>query len=410
MSSEPARNGCAFVPPWILASTLGLAIGPGLSTTLRYALKMGLYDAVDVVYLLPAQPPNPDVFNAGVAGLYFGGIVGLSISVMQAMFPEQFRRARRWIPFTGLGGVLFGILAIVILQFVSGYQHIIDPRGPTLSGTFQLAWAGTLLGALTGISLGLARQAMVRWKSPPTAKVICLSTVGGAILGSLLFIICQNLFLNAPLPPFINVTRIRQLGALFPALGGPVWDNVRPKSMNILVLSYGESLLVGLVLGTAQWLVLRRIYPRAGWWIPATALGELLGELGIITWYLQTASQVIELLHFVLPGVMVGILQWVVLRAWVRRAGWWIPVTAFALTLGPLLGQGAVWIPLVLNVRDGLGYVIIVMLFGPVIALLAGLIGGVIYGIITLNVFERLTRNPVPHTVPPLHRPPGQVL
>ena len=33
----------------------------------------------------------------------------------------------------------------------------------------------------------------------------------------------------------------------------------------------------GLLVGTAQWLILRRIVQRAGWWIPVSGLGQILG-------------------------------------------------------------------------------------------------------------------------------------
>ncbi len=81
--------------------------------------------------------------------------------------------------------------------------------------------------------------------------------------------------------------------------------------------------LVGTVVGVAQWLVLRRRVARAGWWVLATAVGWLVGMavcgfvdevLDWTVWYVSGAA----------GGVVVGVAQWLVLRRRVARAGWWV--------------------------------------------------------------------------------------
>lgn len=39
---------------------------------------------------------------------------------------------------------------------------------------------------------------------------------------------------------------------------------------------------IGFSLGTAQWIVLRKLVPRSGWWIPISALGWLLAMTGVL--------------------------------------------------------------------------------------------------------------------------------
>jgi hypothetical protein len=84
----------------------------------------------------------------------------------------------------------------------------------------------------------------------------------------------------------------------------------------------------GLVLGVAQWLLLRQTIDRAAWWVSATVIG----------WSLIAVTSFPGL---VLGGVLVGASQWVVLRQSVRKAGWWIVASA----LGWLVGFQAIGAP-----------------------------------------------------------------
>jgi hypothetical protein len=66
------------------------------------------------------------------------------------------------------------------------------------------------------------------------------------------------------------------LGVLLIALPG--WLGWTDMPLNNLDLIF---LVMGLAIGIAQWLLLRRRLARAGWWIAANALGW--GLLGLIT-------------------------------------------------------------------------------------------------------------------------------
>ena len=82
--------------------------------------------------------------------------------------------------------------------------------------------------------------------------------------------------------------------------------------------------LQGLVIGILQWLVLRRQLPRASWWILASVLGFALAHvLG------DTAPPPLGLpmtggMFGAVAGALVGVPQWLVLRRRVPRAGWWV--------------------------------------------------------------------------------------
>lgn len=66
------------------------------------------------------------------------------------------------------------------------------------------------------------------------------------------------------------------LGILLIALPGWLGWTATPLNNLDLIL-----LVMGLAIGITQWLLLRRRFAQAGWWIPANALGW--GLLGLIT-------------------------------------------------------------------------------------------------------------------------------
>lgn len=75
--------------------------------------------------------------------------------------------------------------------------------------------------------------------------------------------------------------------------------------------------VVGASLGVAQWLVMRRHIPRAGWWVLATVLGMAVG--------FALANVNFDPMDIATPGFVVGAslgtTQWLVLRRHIPR-GW----------------------------------------------------------------------------------------
>jgi hypothetical protein len=115
--------------------------------------------------------------------------------------------------------------------------------------------------------------------------------------------------------------------------------------------------VMGLVLGAAQWLVLRANLGGAGWWAAATGLGwaagfplgaETAGRLGLV-------GLPFGLLAGLVTGAALGLLQWLVLRRQVTRAFWWVPVSVFAWASALIYYRpGANWLGLLFGLLVGI--------------------------------------------------------
>lgn len=117
------------------------------------------------------------------------------------------------------------------------------------------------------------------------------------------------------------------------------------------------------VVGIAQWLVLRRVIQRAGWWRLAT-VGGWIGVVGTVKWLTDTIFSYTDLVRGVegtfypvyrstllntLPvlvtatglviaaGALLGVLQWLVLRAKLRRTGLWVLLHVLMLAVAAVL-------------------------------------------------------------------------
>ncbi|MBD2206141.1 protein kinase [Calothrix sp. FACHB-1219] len=83
---------------------------------------------------------------------------------------------------------------------------------------------------------------------------------------------------------------------------------------------------LSLLFGGVQWLILRRLF-SCKWWVLVTALGIILGIFGYFV--VNNALSLWNPFGFTVGGGTVfgaslGIMQWLVLRQRVSRAGWWI--------------------------------------------------------------------------------------
>jgi serine/threonine protein kinase len=97
--------------------------------------------------------------------------------------------------------------------------------------------------------------------------------------------------------------------------------------------------LWGLVLGTVQWLVLRRqVSLSLWWWLLVTTIPLPLTFLllrGSFSW----------LVFLFLYGLSLGIGQWLILRRLVNKAGWWILVNVLGGWIGGIISGGVlVWL------------------------------------------------------------------
>jgi hypothetical protein len=96
--------------------------------------------------------------------------------------------------------------------------------------------------------------------------------------------------------------------------------------------------VIGGIQGTLQWLVLRQRVSQAGWWVLAGAVGYATG------WVLSPSKVLLRdpiwamwLMDAAVTGAAIGAAQWLVLRRQVPRAGWWIPVNAAGWIVGVIV-------------------------------------------------------------------------
>jgi len=84
--------------------------------------------------------------------------------------------------------------------------------------------------------------------------------------------------------------------------------------------------MVGLLMGTLQYALLRRYLPRMGWRVLATTASWILGMLLFIipSWPIQTNLSRYLWLMFIMMGSAIGIAQWLLLLRRLHQAGSWI--------------------------------------------------------------------------------------
>lgn len=122
--------------------------------------------------------------------------------------------------------------------------------------------------------------------------------------------------------------------------------------------------VIGLAMGILQWLILQRRLQNAWWWILATTLGWMVGSIIIIL----LLPEGMDFTAGLILGLTMGSAQWLVLRQEIHWSGWWIVINIIAWTSG--------------------------------FALLPGIIlSGVIAGLITATALELLFRYPKPEEV-----------
>jgi hypothetical protein len=107
--------------------------------------------------------------------------------------------------------------------------------------------------------------------------------------------------------------------------------------------------LAGMILGTGQWLALRR-WRGTAWWVPASAVGLSIGlTLGVTAvellgrWITSGQVNVARLTALeragsfavigIVTGLFLGAAQWLVLRRAVQRSADWTPTTTLAMTV-----------------------------------------------------------------------------
>jgi len=105
------------------------------------------------------------------------------------------------------------------------------------------------------------------------------------------------------------------------------------------------SVIVGAAVGGAQWLVLRHHLDRAAWWVPASAAGfAVAGVVSLSVERVATGLGMISIpvAQSLVLGFLVGLAQWPILQWQVPRAGLWILASMVSFGAGGLAGSFAI--------------------------------------------------------------------
>ena len=95
-----------------------------------------------------------------------------------------------------------------------------------------------------------------------------------------------------------------------------------------------DGLVIGAAMGTAQWLVLRRRMAPVRWWVVASIVGFGVGRLLGDAAAQGVSASLGYALSGAILGVSVGLAQWLILRRHAAQAGWWVPACGLAWAVG----------------------------------------------------------------------------
>jgi hypothetical protein len=95
---------------------------------------------------------------------------------------------------------------------------------------------------------------------------------------------------------------------------------------------------IGLAIGILQWFLLKSRILDAWWWIVASAFGWALGSFLV----LLLIPEELDVFASLIIGLSMGSAQWIVLSRFTYRSGWWIVVNIIAWTTGMALFPGIV--------------------------------------------------------------------
>ncbi|MEW6637543.1 MAG: hypothetical protein AB1425_12115 [Actinomycetota bacterium] len=196
---------------------------------------------------------------------------------------------------------------------------------------------------------------------------------------------------------------------LFPYLQAP-GALVALATASIAVLA--GTLIEGTVVGTAQWLVLRRPLPGMRWraWVVATAAGAFVAwTLGMLPGTLMSANPgtggteaaepgeavvlALAALMGLVAGAILGTPQWFVLRRYVPRAALWVPANALAWAPGMVLA----FVAADFSFSGDVGTVTVVLAVATLAAI--GAVVGAIHGAVLLWLL-RNRRSKLPQAPP----------
>ncbi len=139
------------------------------------------------------------------------------------------------------------------------------------------------------------------------------------------------------------------VGQVVNVIGGRVMINGRSHITEDWLAGYVFVPLLGVATGLLQYLLLRRYLPRMGWWIAVTILGVLLVPvIGYMSTFLPgrflngNSNGSVFMMIALMAGLL-SFMQWLILRRRVPHAIWWIPATiAGWLAVRLVTGEGTI--------------------------------------------------------------------
>ena len=105
---------------------------------------------------------------------------------------------------------------------------------------------------------------------------------------------------------------------------------------NRVVGDFQAFMLFGALIGIMQWLVLRKYVAKSGFWFLTSAIAMFIGNAvsDVLPLFFHLRPIATELfLGWFFFGSISGLLQWMLLRKQVLYAGWWIAANTLAVTL-----------------------------------------------------------------------------
>jgi hypothetical protein len=133
--------------------------------------------------------------------------------------------------------------------------------------------------------------------------------------------------------PLAFVIYRETISLIVPWIGGRIQVGSQSVITEDYLLPYIFIPAIGLFTGLFQYLLLRRYWPRFGWWILATSLGWVLtGVISALHYPLSvrlgldfTSTSVwLPPLTYMISGGIAGLAQWLLLRQRLPHAAWWV--------------------------------------------------------------------------------------
>lgn len=120
----------------------------------------------------------------------------------------------------------------------------------------------------------------------------------------------------------VNLALVALLGVIAPVPGTPI-----ERALLLTADGLGASMLfVGLGMGFAQWLLLRKYLKHSAGWILATGLAMLIEGLFRMSFPPDINPALIGPLTIPAGAVLLAVCQWFALRGRVPHAGWWVVI------------------------------------------------------------------------------------